>query len=106
MHVLPIRSRDVRRVHNLTLRPGEDEVEVEGAKLADAGATDLGEQLTLEEAAAGAGSRIVEGEINDPTTQRTWAKMHHEHVNPDGTKAIVHYWENLGTGLRKGFKLK
>jgi hypothetical protein len=49
----------------------------------------------------------MEGEINDPAyPEDVWAKMHHEHINPDGTKTIVHYWENIETGLREGFKFK
>jgi hypothetical protein len=61
----------------------------------------------VEEAQGGAGTRIMEGEINDSAyPEDVWAKMHHEHISPDGTKTIVHYWENLETGLREGFKIK
>jgi len=47
------------------LIPGEGEVAA--ADVAGMGATDLSEQLALEEAQAGAGQRIMEGKINDPS---------------------------------------
>jgi RHS repeat-associated protein len=87
------------------LIPGEDEVE--GAELAEVGANDLSEQLALEEAQAGAGTRIMEGQIGDPDyPEDLWAKMQHVHENPDGSNTVIHYWENLETGLREGFKFK
>jgi RHS repeat-associated protein len=85
--------------------PGEDEVE--GARLAEAGASDLSEQLALEEAQAGVGTRIMEGQIGDSDyPEDVWAKMQHVHENPDGSNIVIHYWENLETGLREGFKFK
>jgi RHS repeat-associated protein len=67
----------------------------------------LREQLTLEEARAGAGERIMEGRINDPRyPEDDWAKMSHVHVGPGGVRTEVHYWENLKTGVREGFKFK
>jgi RHS repeat-associated protein len=85
--------------------PGEDEVE--GARLVEAGASDLSEQLALEEAQAGAGTRIMEGEIGDPDyPEDVWAKMQHVHENPGGSNIVIHYWENLESGLREGFKFK
>jgi RHS repeat-associated protein len=85
--------------------PGEDEVE--GAELAETGANDLSEQLALEEAQAGAGTRIMEGQIGDPAyPEDVWAKMQHVHENPDGSNTVIHYWENLETGLREEFKFK
>jgi RHS repeat-associated protein len=87
------------------LIPGEDEVVA--ADVAEAGATDLSEQLALEEAQAGAGQRIMEGSINDPNyPEDVWAKMQHVHENPDGSNTVIHYWENLETGVREGFKFK
>jgi RHS repeat-associated protein len=71
------------------------------------GASNLAEQLTLEEAEAGAGHRIMEGAVRDPRyPEHIWAKMQHVHVNPDGTKIVIHYWNNLLTGAMKGFKFK
>jgi hypothetical protein len=67
----------------------------------------LAEKLTLDEAAGGAGTRIMKGKIKDPKyPENLWAKMQHVHQHPDGTQTVVHYWENLETGLRHGFKFK
>ena len=47
------------------------------------------------------------GTINDPRyPENVWAKMQHIHQNPDGTKSVIHYRENLQTGAREGFKFK
>ncbi len=87
------------------LIPGEDEAV--GAEVAEDGATDLGEQLTLDEAEAGAGERIMEGKIDDPAyPEDEWAKMSHVHEYPDGSKTEIHYWEHFETGTREGFKFK
>ncbi|HEX8172203.1 MAG TPA: RHS repeat-associated core domain-containing protein [Thermoanaerobaculia bacterium] len=70
-------------------------------------ATNLAEQLTLEEAKAGAGRRIMEGRIDDLRyPEQIWAKMEHVHVNPEGVKIVIHYWKNLVTGVMEGFKFK
>jgi RHS repeat-associated protein len=67
----------------------------------------LAEKLSLDEANAGAGRRIMQGKIKDPRYPgNVWAKMQHIHENPDGTKSVIHYWENLQTGAREGFKFK
>lgn len=76
------------------------------ADVAEAGAADLSEQLALEEAQAGAAERIMEGRISDPNPEDVGVKMQHLHENPDGTKMEIHYWENLETGFREGFKFK
>jgi RHS repeat-associated protein len=87
------------------LIPGEDEVMAGG--VVETGATDLSEQLALEEAQAGAGQRIMEGGINDPDyPEEVWAKMQHVHENPDSSSTVIHYWENVETGVREGFKFK
>ncbi len=87
------------------LIPGEGELAA--ADVAGMGATDLSEQLALEEAQAGAGRRIMEGRINDPQyPEDAWAKMEHVHRSLDGSKTTVHYWEYIETGLRAGFKIK
>jgi hypothetical protein len=60
---------------------------------------DLGQPL--------AGRRIMQGKINDPRyPENVWAKMQHVHPHPDGTQTVIHYWENLQTGAREGFKFK
>lgn len=67
--------------------------------------SNLSEQLTLQEAKSGRGSPIMKGKINDPNFQG-WEKMQHVHVNPDGTRTVVHYWRNPTTGEVKFFKFK
>ena len=32
--------------------------------------------------------------------------MQHVHEHPGGTKTVIHYWENLLTGVREGFKFQ
>ncbi len=82
------------------LIPGEDDVV--GAEVAEEG-SNLGEQLTLEEAEAGAGERIMEGKINDPTyPEDEWAKMSHVHEYPDGSKRKFTTGNTLKPGLVKG----
>jgi hypothetical protein len=67
----------------------------------------LAEQLTLQEAQAGAGSRIMQGQIKDPRyPSDVCAKMQHTHSNPDGTNIVIHYWQNLVNGVRSAFKFK
>ncbi len=63
-------------------------------------AINLKEQLTLEEARAGAGEMIIEpGRIGDPRfSGGEWAKYQHVHRAPDGTNYTVHYMRNLITG--------
>jgi len=49
----------------------------------------------------------MEGNINDPQyPEDTWAKIQHVHVNPDGSKIVIHYWRDLQTGEGEGFKFK
>jgi len=44
----------------------------------------------------------MQGAINDPAfPENVWAKM--EHIHGD---TIIHYWQNLQTGERVGFKFK
>jgi hypothetical protein len=67
----------------------------------------LAEKLALDDAKGGAGKRIMQGKINDPKfPENVWAKMQHVHENPGGTQTVIHYWENLQTGAREGFKFK
>jgi len=91
----------------------QEHAEVVIGKLKDIGAVarteprSLVEQLALDEAAGGAGRRIMQGEIQDPMyPEDVWAKMQYVRTHPDGTQTIIHYWENLQTGLREGFKFK
>jgi len=47
------------------------------------------------------------GKIKDPRyPEPEWQKKEHIHTYPDGTKTNVHYWENIVTGVREGFKFK
>jgi hypothetical protein len=85
--------------------PGVGEEEL-ASNVAELGARNLGEQLTLGEATAGAGSRIMKGKIKDALyPENEWAKIQHTHSYPDGGKTVIHYWENLLTGDREGFKV-
>ncbi len=68
---------------------------------------DLREQLSLEEALAEPGERIMKGKIKDARYPETdWAKMQHVHEHGDGTQTVIHFWENLADGTRHGFKFK
>ncbi|GAC1431733.1 MAG: hypothetical protein NVSMB62_28750 [Acidobacteriaceae bacterium] len=73
---------------------------------------DLTEDLTLQEAQAGAGCRIMKGKIRDPKyPEDRWAKMEHIHksinkATNETREVVVHYWRDLVTGLRHGFKFK
>ena len=66
----------------------------------------LSEKLALEEARAGAGKKIMEDEILDPMYRNKFNKMQHAHYNSDGSKTVIHYWEEIGTGKLSGFKFK
>jgi len=71
-------------------------------------AGNLAEQLALQAAKAGAGERIMKGLINDPKyPEEIWAKIQHVHYDLEsGKNIVIHYWENLQTGIREGFKFK
>lgn len=70
------------------------------------GPRNLEEQITLEEAEAGAGDRIMKDDIKDPHYPKDkWKKVEHIHKGPKGNIEI-HYWEDLVTGARHGFKFK
>jgi hypothetical protein len=86
--------------------------EREGAKCLEAAAVrtearNIAEQLAMREAEAGAGTRIMQGAIDDPAfPENVWAKMQWVHTTPDGQNITIHYWQNLQTGERTGFKFK
>ena len=66
----------------------------------------LAEQLALDEAKSGAGSRIMEGtSLGDPRYQGM-EKWQHIHANPDGTKTVIHYIVDPTTGNTMDFKFK
>ncbi len=47
----------------------------------------------------------MQGRINDPRyPENLFAKMSHIHDHPGGESTEIHYWENLLTGERFGFK--
>jgi hypothetical protein len=64
--------------------------------------------MALREARGGAGQRIMQGKIKDALfPESTYAKMGVVVENSAGkTVAEVHYWKNLVTGARFGFKFK
>ncbi len=67
----------------------------------------LTEQLTMEEAQAGAGEPIMAGKINDPNyPPDQYSKMQHVHKCPNGQNVTIHYWKNLSTNVSSGFKFK
>jgi RHS repeat-associated protein len=94
----------------------EAEAEIEGeaveetlANNARVQANTLEEQLSMEELQGNPriGQMIMEGEIKDPNfPEDVWAKMQAVRNNPNGTKTVIHFWQNLQTGLRMGFKFK
>lgn len=49
-------------------------------------------------------TKLLNKDPNYPA--ETWTKMQHQHVNPDGSKVNIHFWENKETGERTGFKFK
>jgi hypothetical protein len=63
----------------------------------------------LVEARGGAG-KPIDMDINDPRYPREeWNKMQHIHESPIGDKKEninIHYWENIQTKERHGFKFK
>ncbi|HEX4840345.1 MAG TPA: hypothetical protein VFU89_07895 [Rhabdochlamydiaceae bacterium] len=66
----------------------------------------LQQQLALQEAKANPGMPCKNMTIKDPKYVDNWTKMQHQHVNPDGTKINIHYWQNKNTGEKTGFKFK
>jgi RHS repeat-associated protein len=87
------------------LIPGGGEAEELGAAVVRTEARNLAEQLTLAEAKAGAGTEIMQGKIKD-AARAGWAKMQHVHTSPDGTNIVIHYWQEIKTGVTEGFKFK
>jgi RHS repeat-associated protein len=60
---------------------------------------DLREQLALDEAKAGAGQDLTDKIFRNYNRRSPWRRMGHNH---DGIE--IHYWENIVTGERMGFK--
>ena len=66
----------------------------------------LAEELTLDEAASGAGYRIMEEKkLGDPRYSRM-EKWQHVHTHPDGTKTVIHFVVDPETGVRTDFKFQ
>ncbi len=65
-------------------------------------------ETALKDAKAGAGERIMKGKIKDPRyPEDEFAKKQYVYRNTkDGKPVVIHYWENLKTGAREGFKFK
>lgn len=100
-----IGPRGVLKAGRLGIKAGS--AAVRGATRIRRSAENLAEQLAMEEAKGGAGTRIMQGKINDPRYPKdVWAKMQHVHEHPGGAKTVIHYWENQQTGSREGFKFK
>ncbi|MGE4240054.1 RHS repeat-associated core domain-containing protein [Ramlibacter sp.] len=68
----------------------------------------LAEQLALASATTGGGTRIMQGFIKDPAyPSELWAKMQAVHFDQQaGRNIVIHYWQNLQSGVREGFKFK
>ena len=104
-------TQDVGRASALALSmavPANSAMRSQGAAAgARTAPRNLAEKLTLDEAKGGAGKRIMQGKINDPKyPEGDWAKMQQVHEHSNGTQTVIHYWENLETGAREGFKFK
>ena len=66
----------------------------------------LNEQLALEEAMSTQGTKIINyTNIGDPQWTG-WNKMQYIHINPDGSKTNIHYFQHHITGEKAGFKFK
>jgi RHS repeat-associated protein len=67
----------------------------------------LDEQLALEEAKENEGKQIMQDKVNDPKyPKEDWKKVQHNHESLDETNIEIHYWENIKTGEKTGFKFK
>ena len=66
----------------------------------------LPEELTLDEATHGAGTRIMENKVLGDPRYSGMEKWQHVHVNPDGTKIVIHFVVDPRTGVRTDFKFK
>ena len=66
----------------------------------------LPEELTLDEATHGAGNRIMENKVLGDPRYSGMEKWQHVHVNPDGTKIVIHFVVDPRTGERTDFKFK
>jgi len=74
-------------------------------------ATTLAEKLALEEAASGGAQgavRIMEGRIGDPRyPENVWGKFQVIRTDYEtGKNIVIHFWQNLETGIVEGAKLK
>lgn len=86
-----------------------EEVETEKKKAKKSPRTepiDLEEQLALEEAKGTKGEKIKHSQ-NDPRyPESEWEKKSHNHDHQNGTKTEIHWWENVNTGEKHGYKFK
>lgn len=49
----------------------------------------------------------MRGSINDPAfPEAAFVKMQHVHELQNGENIVIHYWEEIATGLRDFFRLK
>lgn len=71
----------------------------------------LAEQLTMQEARAGAGEVAMRNLADEPRLVDNygpgeWVKMQHTHQTPDGRKINIHWFRNQTTGQNVEFKFK
>jgi hypothetical protein len=67
----------------------------------------LAEELTMEDALAGGGNKIMDGPFGDPAYRVSgWEKWQVVNRLSDGTNIVVHYMKNTITGAAEQFKFK
>ena len=66
----------------------------------------LAEELALDEATHGAGNRIMENKVLGDPRYSGMEKWQHVHVQPDGTKIVIHFVVDPQTRVRLDFKFK
>jgi len=67
----------------------------------------LGEKLTIDEAAKGPGKHIMEWKLKDPRyPEPQWKKMEYVHESLQGKKTTIHYGERAQKLQRHSYKFK
>jgi RHS repeat-associated protein len=71
----------------------------------------LAEQMTMQEAQAGAGREIMRNLADKPRLEANygrgdWVKMEHMHKTPDGRQINIHWFRNKSTNQNVEFKFK
>jgi RHS repeat-associated protein len=79
----------------------------QGSMFVGRAAANLAEQLTMDEALVGGGTRIMSGPFGDGLYWAPgWEKWQVVHRAPDETNIVVHYMKNIKTGAMEQFKFK